>query len=82
MSKRYRVAPEDERAALMELRQGMRKRLKIMNRVEGSRKRRKERARARAKFTANPFQFISKAAVREEKLREAAGLEGGSEKDI
>lgn len=60
LSKRYRVAPEEERAALAELRQGMRERLKILNRAERSRKRRKERARARARFTANPFQFTSK----------------------
>ena len=60
LSKRYRVAPEEERAALAELRQGIRERLKILNRAERSRKRRKERARARARFTANPFQFTSK----------------------
>lgn len=43
-----------------ELRQGMRERLKILNRAERNRKRRKERAKARARFTANPFQFTSK----------------------
>nr|XP_034324819.1 uncharacterized protein LOC117689102 [Crassostrea gigas] len=60
LSKRYRVAPEEETAALAELRQGMRERLMILNRAERSRKRRKEKARARARFTANPFQFTSK----------------------
>lgn len=60
LSKRYRVAPEEERAEFAEVRQSMRERLKIMNRTERSRKRRKEMARARARFTANPFQFTSK----------------------
>lgn len=54
------ITGEEERAALAELRQGMRERLKILNRAERSRKRIKERARGRARFTTNPVPFTSK----------------------
>lgn len=54
------ITGEEERAALAELRQGMRERLKILNRAERSRKRMKERARGRARFTTNPVPFTSK----------------------
>ena len=57
LTRRYREADEGERQALAELRDTIREKLKILRRAEKSRKRRKERARAR--FTANPFQFTS-----------------------
>lgn len=49
-----------EMYALEELRETLRERLKSLRRAENNRRRRKERMRKRAQFTAGPFQFIKK----------------------
>ncbi|CAC5423476.1 unnamed protein product [Mytilus coruscus] len=60
LKKRYNQAAEDEKPALSELRDTIRKSLKITRRAERTRKRRKKREKARAQFTSDPFQFTSR----------------------
>ncbi|CAC5423517.1 unnamed protein product [Mytilus coruscus] len=60
LKKRYNQASEDETPALSELRDTIRKNLKITRRAERTRKRRKKREKARAQFTSDPFQFTSR----------------------
>ncbi|XP_076090373.1 uncharacterized protein LOC143062594 [Mytilus galloprovincialis] len=60
LKKRYNQASEDEKPALSELRDTIRKKLKITRRAERTRKRRKKREKARAQFTSDPFQFTSR----------------------
>ena len=55
LRKRFRVAEEGKKAALEEIREGLRTKLKRLRRAERSRKRRTERERQRARFTSNPF---------------------------
>ena len=55
LRKRFRIAEEGEMAALQEIREGFRTKLKSLWRADRSRKRREERERKRARFTSNPF---------------------------
>ncbi len=55
--RQYKVAGEVERAGLAELQAILRKELLTLRRVESHRRRRKERARRRAAFLANPYQL-------------------------
>ena len=57
LKKRYRTAKEEQRPALGELKDILRKKLKTLCRAEGHRRRRRERARKRASFIADPFGF-------------------------
>ena len=60
LRKQFRKASDEERHALAELRDIVRKKLISTKKVEGLRKRRKERARKRTAFIANPFEFARK----------------------
>ncbi|XP_026126685.1 uncharacterized protein LOC113108082 [Carassius auratus] len=53
----FKVASEEERGPLAELRSIIHKKLMTLRRAEGHRRRRKERSRRRAAFLANPFGF-------------------------
>ncbi|KAK0148843.1 hypothetical protein N1851_010754 [Merluccius polli] len=57
LRRRFKEAREEERGPLAELRNILRKRLMTLRRAEWHRRRRKERARKRAAFIANPFGF-------------------------
>ena len=57
LKKQHKEASEEQRPPLAELRVILRKRLMTLHRAEWHRKRRKERARKRASFIANPFGF-------------------------
>ena len=60
LRKQHKLATEEERQPLAELRDVLRSQLKTLTRAEWHRKRRKERARKRASFIANPFGFTKK----------------------
>ncbi|XP_077083545.1 uncharacterized protein LOC143736754 isoform X1 [Siphateles boraxobius] len=57
MAEQYKVARQDERAPLAELRTVLRKRLLTLRRAEYHRRRRRERAQKRTAFISNPFGF-------------------------
>ncbi|KAL3972927.1 tetraspanin-7 [Sarotherodon galilaeus] len=57
LRQQFKAASEKERGPLAELRSIIRKRLMTLRRAEWHRRRRKERARRRAAFLANPFGF-------------------------
>jgi hypothetical protein len=59
-TKGYKTTDEEDRPALAEMRNTIREKLGILRRAERSRRKRKERARTRARFTASPFQFASR----------------------
>ena len=60
LSKQYKKATEVEKTALSDLRDNIREQLKVARRAERSRRRRKERDRAKSRFTSDPFQFTSR----------------------
>ncbi|XP_063058826.1 uncharacterized protein LOC134452393 [Engraulis encrasicolus] len=60
LKKQYKVAGEEEKQPLEELRNILRRKLMTLRRAEGHRRRRKERARSRAAFISNPFNFTKK----------------------
>ena len=60
LKQRFKVANESEKTALSGLRKVTREKLKSLRRAECSRKKRRERQRKRAMFTANPFRTITK----------------------
>ena len=57
LAKQYKAAQEEEKAPLVELRNIMRKELTTLRRAEWHRRRRRERARKRTAFIADPFGF-------------------------
>lgn len=57
MRRRFKEAREEERGPLAEFHAILRKKLMTLRRAEWHRRRRKERARKRAAFIANPFGF-------------------------
>ncbi|XP_067284127.1 uncharacterized protein [Pseudorasbora parva] len=57
LRRKFKEAREEERGPLAELRVILRKKLMTLRRAEWHRRRRKERARKRAAFIANPFGF-------------------------
>lgn len=57
LRQQFKVASEEERGPLAELRSIIRKKLMTLRRAEWHRRRRKERSRRRAAFLANPFGF-------------------------
>lgn len=57
LKRQYKVAGEVERAGLADIRAILRKQLLTLRRAEFHRRRRKERARKRAAFLANPFKL-------------------------
>ncbi|XP_048863711.1 uncharacterized protein LOC125738598 [Brienomyrus brachyistius] len=57
LAKQFKVADEEEKPPLAELRHTIRKQLKTLRRAEWHRRRRVERARKRSSFIANPFRF-------------------------
>lgn len=57
LKRQHKEASEEQRPPLAELRAILRKRLMTLRRAEWHRRRRKERARKRASFIANPFGF-------------------------
>ncbi|KAL7833617.1 hypothetical protein AOLI_G00285770 [Acnodon oligacanthus] len=57
LRRRFKEAREEETGPLAELRNILRKKLMTLRRAEWHRRRRKERARKRAAFIANPFGF-------------------------
>ncbi len=57
LKRQYKSAGEVERAGLVDLRAILRKQLLTLQRAEFHRRRRKERARKRAAFLANPFKL-------------------------
>ena len=57
LKKQFKIASEEERLGLSELRDILRGKLKTLRRAEGHRRRRKERARNRASFISDPFGF-------------------------
>ena len=60
LKQRFKVANESEKTTLSGLRKVTREKLKSLRRAECSRKKRRERQRKRAMFTANPFRTITK----------------------
>ncbi|XP_075304756.1 retrovirus-related Pol polyprotein from type-1 retrotransposable element R2 [Odontesthes bonariensis] len=60
LGRQFKVAREEEKAGLAELRSILRKRLITLRRAEWHRRRGRERARRRAAFIANPFGFTKK----------------------
>ncbi|XP_061896860.1 uncharacterized protein LOC133645950 [Entelurus aequoreus] len=58
LARQYKAASEEEKAPLAELRNIIRKKLTTLRRAEWHRRRRRERARKRTAFIANPFGFI------------------------
>lgn len=57
LRKQYRAAGEVEKAGLADICALLKKELLTLRRVEGHRRRRRERARKRAAFLANPFKL-------------------------
>jgi len=57
LRRRFKVAREEDRGPLVELCIILRKKLVTLRRVEWHRRKRKERARKRVAFIANPFGF-------------------------
>ncbi|XP_076075792.1 uncharacterized protein LOC143046522 [Mytilus galloprovincialis] len=60
LKKRYKVAKENERLPLQQLRKETREKLKTLTRAETHRRDRKKKAKERATFTANPFQYMKR----------------------
>ena len=60
LTSRFKEASPEERPAMAELRKHLRELVALLRRAENTRKNRKEWARKRANFTANPFQFTKK----------------------
>ncbi|XP_049324773.1 uncharacterized protein LOC125789951 [Astyanax mexicanus] len=60
LAKQFKLAAEEEKPPLAELRHTIRKKLKSLRRAEWHRRRRMERARRRSSFLANPFGFTRK----------------------
>ncbi|XP_063050108.1 uncharacterized protein LOC134444859 [Engraulis encrasicolus] len=60
LGRQFKVAREEEKAGLSELRSVLRKRLVTLRRAEWHRRRGRERARRRAAFISNPFGFTKK----------------------
>ncbi|XP_071138283.1 uncharacterized protein [Mytilus edulis] len=60
VKKRYKVANENERLPLQQLRKETREKLKTLTRAETHRRDRKKKAKERATFTANPFQYMKR----------------------
>ena len=60
LTKQYKTATENEKVALGEIREILKKKLKTLRNAENHRKKRKERTRKRAQFINNPFKFTSK----------------------
>ena len=60
LKRRYRMSSEEEKLALSDLREDLRKQLKTLRRAENHRRKRIERQRKRAQFIANPFGFVKK----------------------
>ena len=60
LSKQYKKATEVEKTALSDLRDNIREQLKVARRAERSRRRKKERDRAKSRLTSDPFQFTSR----------------------
>ncbi|XP_061907749.1 uncharacterized protein LOC133652714 [Entelurus aequoreus] len=58
LARQYKAASEEEKAPLAELRNIIRKKLTTLRRAEWHKRRRRERARKRTTFIANPFGFI------------------------
>ncbi|XP_061571176.1 uncharacterized protein LOC133424524 [Cololabis saira] len=58
LARQYKAATEEEKPQLAELRNIIRKKLTTLRRAEWHRRRRKERARKRTAFIADPFGFI------------------------
>ena len=57
LKKQHKSASEEERQPLVELRNILRGKLKVIRRAEYHRRRRRERAKKRTSFIANPFRF-------------------------
>ncbi|XP_077372334.1 uncharacterized protein LOC144033646 [Festucalex cinctus] len=60
LGRQFKVAREEDKAGLAELRSMVRKRLTTLRRAEWHRRRGRERARRRAAFISNPFGFTKK----------------------
>ena len=60
LTKQFKRAQEHEKPALAELRALNRGKLRCLRRAENHRRHRKERKRKRARFTSNPFQYVSR----------------------
>ncbi|XP_063420836.1 uncharacterized protein LOC134706057 [Mytilus trossulus] len=60
LKKRYKVANENERLPLQQFRKETREKLKTLTRAETHRRDRKKKAKERATFTANPFQYMKR----------------------
>ncbi|VDI31367.1 Hypothetical predicted protein [Mytilus galloprovincialis] len=60
LKKRYKVANENERLPLQQLRKETREKLKTLTRAETHRRDRKKKAKERTTFTANPFQYMKR----------------------
>ena len=60
LTKQYKQAGVNEKAALEELRECLREKLKTLRRAEGHRRRCRDREKKRASFTKNPFKFTTK----------------------
>ncbi|XP_061093280.1 uncharacterized protein LOC133125737 [Conger conger] len=58
LKSQHKVAGEEERIGLAQLMSILRKKITILRRAEWHRRRRRERARKRAAFIANPFKFM------------------------
>ena len=59
LRKRYNEAPKEERPALSELRSFNREKLKSLRRAENHRRNKREKRQKRARFTSNPFRYVS-----------------------
>ena len=57
LKSQYKAAGEEERTGLAQLMCILRKNIRVLRRAEWHRRRRRERARKRAAFIANPFKF-------------------------
>lgn len=57
LKRQYKLAEEEERIGLAQLMNILRKKIIVLRRAEWHRRRRRERARKRAAFIANPFKF-------------------------
>ncbi|XP_053391239.1 uncharacterized protein LOC128554051 [Mercenaria mercenaria] len=60
LTTQFKEASPEERPALAEIRKHLREQIATLRRAENNRKNRKERARKRANFIANPFQLMKK----------------------
>ena len=60
LRKRFRTSLEEEKPAIAELTAVNREKLRSLRRAENHRRNRRERRRKRARFTSNPFRYVSK----------------------